>query len=179
MKVSWKKAFGIGGFLAVLCGTLAAAIAGVDLLTRGRIEEAKAEKEQNGLRHVFVNAEFSEPVSIQDGEYPQLLKYYTVTAANDSSKVVGRVYSAHGRNGYGEVGLLVGVYKDFSLGNIYVLENTQSYGPTLGDGYLDPYNEAMDKEEAVEAVHCGATFGAKLCRELIRQSQNHYKGGKA
>ena len=73
--------------------------------------------------------------------------------------------------------LLVGIYSDFSLGNIYVLENTESYATTLQDGYLTPYIQAEDKEAVIDNVRCGATYGAKLCRDLILTARNHYKGG--
>ena len=177
MKISWKRAFGVGGFLAGLCGVLALAIAGTDLLTRDTIARNKLEKEQNGLRKIFGgDANYGEATPLEDAEHPTLVKYWTV---QENEKTLGRVYSAKGKNAYGEVALLIGVYSDFTLGNIVAIENTESYGQTLEDGYLLPYSQSNDKESAVEKVNCGATYGAKLCREMILAAKSHYQGGQA
>lgn len=172
MKISWKRAFGVGGFLAGLCAVLALSIAGADIITKDIIAKNKIEKENAGLKKVFASGEYGEAKTLGEG---YLQKYWTVTSSNEE---LGRVYSASGKNAYGNVSLLVGIYADFSLGNIVVLENTESYGQTLEDGYLEPYQNATDKEAVVDQVNCGATYGAKLCRDMIRAAQEHYKGGQ-
>lgn len=174
MKVNMKHAFYVGGFLAGLCGVLALAIAGVDLLTKDIIKANKLEKERSGLKRVFPSGEVDgEAVEVHQGK---LEKYWTV---KESGSELGRIYSAFGKNSYGQVSLLIGVYSDFSLGNIVVLENTESYGQTLEEGYLDPYNAAEDKSAAVLSVSCGATYGATLCRDMILEAASHYQGGQA
>lgn len=177
IKVPWKHAFYVGGFLAALCGVLGLVIAGGDLLTRNTIAANKVKKEQDGLRKVYGdNAEFSEAVEVKDDVYASIGKYWTVKIQGDE---VGRVYSTSGTNSYGTVSLLVGVNKNYSLGNIVVLENTESYAATLEEKYLDVYKNAEDKESVVDNVKCGATFGASMCRDMIKAAQNHYKGGDA
>ena len=173
MKISWPHAFKVGGFLAGLCAILALAIAGGDLITRDIIAKNKLEKENSGLKKVFPNGQIGEAVEVRDG---YLQKYWTVKSGEEE---LGRVYSTFGKNAYGDVSLLVGVYSDFTLGNIVTLENTESYGATLEEGYLEPYAAATNKEEAVEKVNCGATYGAKLCRDMILAAKQHYEGGQA
>ena len=177
MKISWKRAFYVGGFLALLCGVLGLAIAGGDLLTKETIASNKIKKETEGLRKVFGdNCAYGEAVAVKDENYPYISKYWTVRNENQD---LGRVYAVSGSNAYGDVSLLVGITNDYSLGNVVTLENTESYAATLEDGYLIPYGKASDKEKAVEEVKCGATYGAKLCRDMIRSAQSHYKeGGK-
>ena len=170
MKIPLKRTAIVAAFLAGLCSCMAAVIAGVDLATRQTIAQNRIDKENKGLAKIFGPGEFGEAIVLEESEFPLLKKYWTVEG-------IGRIYSASGKNSYGDVSLLVGVYEDYSLGNIAVLENTESYGATLEEGYLEPYADAEDKEKAVEDVSCGATYGAKLCREMIRQSQAHYKGG--
>lgn len=173
MKLSWKRAFMVGGFLAGLCGVLALGIAGVDLLTRDTIAKNKLEKEQAGLKTIFgAEAKIGEAVELNEAKYPSLKKYWTVDIPNEGE---GRIYSASSRNGYGDVSLLIGVYADFSLGNISVLENTESYAQTLNDNYLEPYMSAEDKEKAAEEVKCGATFGAKMCRDMMKEASAHFR----
>ena len=174
MKISWRHAFYVGGFLAILSGVMGLVIAGGDLLTRDTIAKNKIEKEQNGLKKVFgENVTFGEATSVPENEILQ--KYWTV-AVNDAE--IGRVYSTSAKNAYGTVSLLVGVNKDYSLGNIVVLENSESYAATLEENYLDVYAKSEDKETAVLAVKCGATEGAKICRNMILAARDHYKGGE-
>ena len=173
MKISWKHAFYVGGFLAALCGVLGLVIAGGDMLTRDTIAKNKIQKEQNGLKKVFgENATYGEAKEIKNS--PTLQKYWTVEVENQE---IGRVYATSNSNAYGTVSLLVGIGSDFSLGNIITLENTESYASTLEEKYLDVYASSSDKEAAVEQVKCGATFGATMCRDMIRAAQAHYQGG--
>ena len=174
MKISWKRAFAVGGFLAGLCGVLGLLIAGGDLLTKETIAKNKTEKETRSLRKIFgEEAVYGDPIEIKDEQYPSLEKYWTVNLGNEA---LGRVYAASGKNAYGDISLLVGIYVDYSLGNVQLLVNTQTYGSTLEEYYIEPYAQSEDKDAAVNQVSCGATYGAKLCRELILAGQAHYMG---
>ena len=177
MNVSWKRAFFVGGFLAGLCAVLGLAIAGGDMLTKETIARNKREKEQSALKTVFgENVILSDPIEVKDAEFPMLAKYWTVTLPEEADQgPLGRIYNASGKNGYGDVTLLIGVYSDFHLGNVAVLENTESYGQTLQEEYLDKYAAAQDKEKAAEEVKCGATYGATLCRDMMKQAKAHYQ----
>ena len=174
MKLSWKRAFAVGGFLAGLCGVLALAIAGADLLTAGRIAENKVKKENDGLKSLLEpGAKVSEATEISDDDYPSLKKYWTVERPNED--LPSRIYAASDKNGYGQVSLLIALYGDFSLGNVAVLENTESYGQTLQDGYLDKIARSEDKDKAFTEVKCGATYGAKMCRDMIEAAKQHFQ----
>ena len=175
MKKYMKKAFLAGGVLAGLCGVMAVAIVGADFLTRETIAANNLAKENAGLRKVYgENCTYGEAVVVEDKDYGYLEKYWTVT---EGDKLIGRVYRGHGKNGYGEVTLLYGINVDFTLAMVVTIENTESYGTTLKENYLDPLASAEDKDEAVQSVKCGATEGAKLCRAIILQGQAHYKEG--
>ncbi len=177
MKKYMKKALLSGGVLAGLCGVMAIAIVGADFLTRETIAKNNVEKEAAGLRKVYgEDATYGEAILIKDDAYSYLEKYWTVTSGN---KEVGRVYRGSGKNGYGDVTLLYGVNADFSLGMVVTITNTESYGTTLKENYLDLIVSAENKDEAVDNVKCGATYGAKLCRDIIRDGQRHYKEGGA
>ena len=175
MKKYMKKAFLAGGVLAGLCGVMAVAIVGADFLTRDTIAANNLAKENAGLRKVYGDSyTYSEAVSVSDSNYSYVEKYWTVT---DGNAVIGRVYRGSGRNGYGEVTLLYGINADFTLAMVVTITNTESYGTTLKENYLDPLASAEDKDAAVQQVKCGATEGAKLCRAIILDGQRHYKDG--
>ena len=170
-KLNLKRAFLVGGILAAIAGSSALLIAGVNLLT-GPTISANAEKvEQNALSRVFgEGATFGEPVTVNKGS---ILKYWPAT---DGTKQ-GRVYSLSGSNSYGTVSLSIGIYDDFSLGNMIVSENTESYGQTLEDNYIGVYQHVSDKEGALDATKCGATFGAALIQGMVEEARTHYKEG--
>ncbi len=173
MKKYMKKAFLAGGVLAGLCGVMAAVIVGADFLTRDTIAKNNLEKEKSGLRKVFgPDAVYGEATEVSGVQYVE--KYWTVTV---DEVEVGRVYRGSGKNGYGDITLLYGVNLDYSLGMVVTLVNTESYGTTLKENYLDPLSSAEDPDAAVDNVKCGATYGAKLCRSIIRAGQAHYKEG--
>ena len=176
MKKYVKKAFLAGAVLAGLCGVMAVAIVGADFLTRGVIARNNEAKEQEGLRKVYGDSyAYGEAVAVSDSSYSHLEKYWNVTNGNE---VIGRVYRGSGRNGYGEVTLLYGISVDFTLYNVVTITNTESYGTTLKENYLDPLSSAEDKDAQLEKIKCGATEGAKLCRAIILDGQKHYKEGK-
>ena len=176
MKISWKHAFYVGGFLAGLCGVLGLVIAGGDLLTRDTIAKNKIQKEISSLKKVYgENADYGEAIELSEPQYASLKKYWTVSVNNE---VVGRVYSTTNTNSYGTVSLLVGINLDYSYGNVITLENTESYATTLQEEYLDKVEAAEDKDYALTQVKCGATSGAKMCREMIESAKQHYQGGK-
>ena len=169
-KLTWKRPLLVGAFLGGLCAVLAAAIAGGDLLTKDVIAKNKAQTEKDGLARVFRDATFSEAIAISSPEYPELSKYWTVDLGDEGT---GYVYSAAGKNAYGDIALLAGFYADASLANVIVITNTQTYGQTLEDEYLDPLSKAEDKEAALDHVKCGATYGAKLTRDLVNEARNY------
>ncbi|MBE6135512.1 MAG: hypothetical protein E7179_05900 [Erysipelotrichaceae bacterium] len=172
MKIEWGKAFKTGIFLACIAGAAALILSGVNVVTSKKIEENRVQKEAKGLRRVFGEAAYGEAIPVENNK--NISKYWNVNLGEGKE---GRVYSVSGTNSYGSVSLLVGIYGDYSLGNIFVLENTESYATTLQDGYLTPYIQAEDKETVIDNVRCGATYGAKLCRDLILTARSHYKGG--
>ena len=156
---------------------MAVAIAGADFLTRDVIAKNNLAKEQSALKKVYgESVDYGEAVSISDPAYSHLEKYWTVTQGD---LVLGRVYRGYGRNGYGEVTLLYGINADFTLAMVVTVANTESYGTTLKENYLDPLSTAEDKDAALQEIKCGATEGAKLCRAIVLDGQRHYmEGGK-
>ena len=169
MKKYVKRALVSGAVLSLLSGAMALLIVGADFLTRDTIAFNAKEKERQGLIKVFGNdADYGEATFVEGSKYIE--KYWTVTL-NESE--VGRVYRGSGRNGYGEVSLLFGVDCNNGLGRVVALTNTESYGTVLKENYLDPLNNGG----SIDDVTCGATYGAKLCRDIILEGIVHYRDG--
>ena len=170
MKEHVKPVLKTASVLTIIASCGALLIAGANMLTKPIIERNNAIKEANGLQQVFgQDAIFGEPKNIENAA--NLSKFYPVEYSGGE----GRVYKASGRNGYGEIDMLIGLKSDYSLYNFYVLYNGQSYAGTLQENYLVPLANASDKDAAYNNVSCGATFGAKLVKKLVDASKEHYK----
>ena len=147
----------------------AALISLTNLITEKRIEENKIIKINTGLAKIFPKAdEFSEPnMILEDTEY---LQNYYEASANDET--LGYVFNATGSNMYGKITMLVGIDTNYEIGKIYLVSNEQSYAQTLVDYYVNPYN---DKKVNINDVNCGATYGAKLVRDMAQEAQSFAK----
>lgn len=93
--------------------------------------------------------------------------------ATDSDKAVGYVARIYGKNGYGAVDLLVGINLNGTYSKIAIITDSMSYKSKLESDYLDPYNNASDKnkETALGNVKCGATFAATLVKNGVEEAK--------
>ena len=57
------------------------------------------------------------------------------------------------------------------IGQISIVSNTQSFASTLEEGYIVPYQNG---DISIEDVKCGATFGAKLIKEMAEEARYDY-----
>ncbi len=172
MHIEWKHAAKVAAILGGITAVAALGIGAVNLLTAPIIAQNKKAKEEKSVKLVFANAEILETVELKE---KYLNKYWEVALPATEKTPDGRIYSCTGTNGYGTVSLLIGIYGDYSLGNMVILENTESYGSTLEEKYIEPYQSAQDKEAALNQVKCGATFGAKMIKAMVEASVAHYK----
>jgi len=106
---------------------------------------------------------------------PSYLEGYYV-AYSESKQELGYIYETSGSNRYGTVELLVGIDSD-GIGNFKVTKNTESWGSTLQSEYIEPVQSGS---KDIDDVSCGATYGAKLIRDMAKEALNDYntqKGG--
>ena len=172
MKIDSKFVFKTALTLTIIASTGALLISSVNLLTAPIIAQNASAKEQRGLAEVFGDSMQYDPeekVELENEHY--LLSYYPITNIGGE----GRVYKTKGTNAYGEISLLVGLTATYSLYNIYVLSNEQSFGTMLEENYISPLEEAGDKDDALDKVSCGATYGAKLIRDMVNEAKAHYE----
>ena len=80
----------------------------------------------------------------------------------------GYAFRTTGSNMYGKISLLLG-FEGTSYGfiGLYVIVNEQTYASTLEEKYLEPVNAGGD----IDKVSCGATYGAKLVRDMINEAK--------
>lgn len=162
----------VGVILASIGIVTAAAIVGVNALTKDTIAKNEKESKEKAMRAVFADCSFSETVDVKDTEY---VVSYT-TAFKDETEQ-GDVYYTTGKNMYGSISMMVAIYTNGDIGHISLVENTESYASTIEDEYLTPYNSNPSKEN-LDDVKCGATYGAKLIKSMADAAQTHYKERK-
>ncbi len=159
-----------------LCAIGAAAalvIGGTHLLTKDRIAQNEKEKQKKALKEVFESADkFSEAANdFVISKHNYLQNYYI---AYSEEVELGYVYLVDGKNAYGEISLMVGI-TDAGIGQISIITNTQTYGTTLEDNYITPYQNGTS---SLDDVSCGATYGAKLIQSMTKQANEDYLARK-
>lgn len=153
--------------LGAIGGVSAAAIGGVNALTRDRITQNEIDKVNKGIKSLFSDEATIESEESLDNY--QFVNY--VYCVNVDDNFVGYAFRTTGSNEYGKISLLVGLNKEsesFSFIGVSVITNEQTYASTLVDNYIDPLNEG---ERELSDVSCGATYGAKLVRDMVNEAK--------
>lgn len=103
--------------------------------------------------------------------YRLTLPLSQVTFSTPVKELTKYVYSTTGKNAYGQVDLLV-LIAGGEVEKMLVVTNTESYGPTLEDNYINKYNNGYLTDLA--DVKCGATYGAKTVKEQCDEAVAHW-----
>lgn len=168
--------------LMVIAGGAALLVGATNALTAPIIEKNNIEKEKQMLSEVYkddVNTyvEWSKDSTSSEekekGEYLSSLTLSYVTkvwTAKKDETPIGYITRFYGKNGYGEVDMLLGVSLDGKMGKLCIISDTMSYKSKLESGYIDKYNGSDDKENAINDVKCGATFAANLIKNGVEES---------
>ena len=87
---------------------------------------------------------------------------------NNENESLGYAFKTTGSNMYGKISLLAG-YAENNHGfiGLYLTVNEQTYASTLEDNYITQLNKGKID---VDDVECGATYGAKLVRDMINEA---------
>ena len=161
---------------SITLGAIAAVAAGVvgltNLATRDRIKENELKRIQKGIAEIFGdNAEILEEFTISDSQHKYLVYGYKIKNSEDTSDKYA--IRTSGYNMYGKVSLLVGVEENsdaFVFKRLTIVVNEQTYASTLEDEYIDVINSDTTK---IDDVSCGATYGAKLVRDMINETVDY------
>lgn len=166
--------------LATIASGSALLIGLMNLATINAIKTNKENKIKNGISKLYpsLSSYVAHDFLTKDDEnydmqydadiYPHLKSVYVLTYGDNQD--TGYVYSTTGKNAYGQVDLLISV-NDYKVDEIYVVTNTESYGPTLEDNYINKYNNGY---VTLRDVRCGATYGAKTVEEECDDALRHW-----
>ena len=155
--------------LGAIAACSAALIGVTNLVTKDRIVKNEQAKIQTGIASIFGNdASIKEEHEVLEYKYTNYV--YEIESDASSPKYAFRTT---GSNAYGKMSLLVGLSQnittnEFAFVNLYVVVNEQTYASTLEENYIDPLNGGSRE---LEDVSCGATFGAKLVRDMVNEAK--------
>ena len=155
-----------------LIGAASAALIGVtNLITKDKIVQNEIDKVNAGIKDIFgTDASVKSESNLTDAGFDNEYKYvnYLYTVSIDENNT-GYAFRTTGSNMYGKISLLLG-FEGTSYGfiGLYVVTNEQTYASTLEEKYLEPVN---DGNRDIENVSCGATYGAKLVRDMINEAK--------
>ena len=166
---------------AVVLGSIAMAsgllIGATNLVTSGPIAAYEKNQINNGIKAIFSDCEnlyYSNDEDIEiNKENPYVNHIYHIydgTNENDNDNAfVGWALKTEGSNSYGKIALIIGFDGSGNYESISVIKNEQSFASTLNKKYI---NKVKVKEREIDDVSCGATYGAKLVRDMIKNAQS-------
>ena len=100
---------------------------------------------------------------------------------NSDKKLIGYVYTVSGSNAYGVIELLVGINVDGELESVQFLTNGQSFNVQTETHVNGSYTSGLTSSDVNNIdVNCGATYAAKLVKELVKAcfADSQQGGGK-
>ena len=169
---------------AVILGSIAMGsgllIGATNLVTRGPIAEYEKNQINNGIKEIFSGHEhihYSNDQEVEvDKSNPYVTHVYYVydgTNENDyDNAFVGYAIKTEGSNNYGKIALIIGFNSSAFYTNMSVVKNEQSFASTLNRKYI---TKVKAGEREIDDVSCGATYGAKLIRDMVNNAEDYIK----
>ena len=155
---------------SVILGSIAAVSAGLialtNLVTENKITQNEINSINSGIKEIFgESAKIETEEDINGHQYA--FKQYVVN--NDKNEFLGYAFRSEGSNMYGKISLISGFdVLTHNFKSLYLITNEQSYASTLVEKYINPLNET--EGQTLNDVSCGATYGAKLVREMVKEA---------
>ena len=166
-----KKYILTGVILGSVAAVSAGLIAGVNLLTKKRIDQNKVDKFNAGVKQIFKDSKsVEEKENFSKPEFTYVIKSYDVKDKDNA--LIGYVFETEGANNYGKISLLVGLdATNCNFVSLYLTKNEQSYATILQDNYVNKVVSGKRDYENVEPNTIGATRGAELVRDMVNEAK--------
>lgn len=153
------------GLVSLTLGLIAAAsailITGSNLLTKDKIAQNEINSITKGINFIFGdNAKIKSESAINSYKYVDYV--YEIQSDVD----LGYVFRTTGSNMYGKMTLIVGFDISDNFVSMKTIVNEQTYTKEVEKFITD-----VDNGRSVEDVSCGATYGAKLVRDMVNEAQ--------
>ena len=155
---------------SITLGAIAAAsallIGGTNMITRDKIAKNEENKILSGITAIFGDtAVISNDQDINNEAYKYVEHVYEISLMDQES---GYAFRTTGSNMYGKISLIVGFNLNNDFIRLTIVTDEQTYNTTLEENYIDPLN---NNQRDLDDVTCGATYGAKLVRDMVNEAQ--------
>lgn len=154
------------GLVSLTLGLIAAAsailITGSNLLTKDKIAQNEIDNITKGISFIF-----GDDAKIKSESAIDSYKYVDYVYEIQSDVDLGYVFRTTGSNMYGKMTLIVGFDTSDNFVSMKTIVNEQTYTKEVEKFITDVDNGAR----SVEDVSCGATYGAKLVRDMVNEAQ--------
>jgi Predicted NADH:ubiquinone oxidoreductase, subunit RnfG len=158
--------------LCAIAGISAALIGVVNYFTAPIIIDNNAKKENAAFEKIFANSTFTE-LEIS-GEKSYIINAWEAIDAVSTAQ--GYVYKLSGKNSYGGITLLTGINLSLNVESVVITENTESFASTINSYVESTYNSGNKVSDIDNVdVKCGATYGAKLIRNMLKEAYSDAK----
>ena len=160
-----KKYILTGVILGSISALAAGLIALTNFVTEKKIIQNELNKLNSGIKEIFGD-DSSVSLETKVEGYQYTTTYYTVN--NSNNEFLGYAFKSEGSNMYGKISLISGFSASSrAFMSLYLINNEQTYASTLKEKYIEPLNA---NEKGLEDVSCGATYGAKLVRDMVSEA---------
>ena len=168
-----KKHYIITSITLGLIGASSALLIGLtNMLTKEPIAANEKNKINAGIYEIFGKSSLvCEEFDYEADEHKYVKTCYVINNEHDEKQ--GLAFRTTGSNLYGKITLIIG-FDEASHGykGSYVVVDEQTYASTLEENYIDPLNSG---DAVIDDVSCGATYGAKLMRDMVNEAQEAVK----
>ena len=163
-----KKYILTGVTLGSIAAVAAGLIAVTNLITEKKILQNDIDAVNKGINEIFESGIIKDEDDL--GGYKYVNHYYEVNYKKSELEMHGYAFRCEGSNMYGKISLIAGFdIATKSFMSISIVKNEQTYASTLVANYIKPVNSGEKNYET--DVSCGATYGAKLIREMINEAK--------
>ena len=150
------------GCIAMCAGAL---IGATNLITKDRIAANQDNSINKGIKEIYGNGASIKEKNPIDSDWQYVIERYVI---DESESLIGYAFRTEGSNNYGKIALIIGFTDECVFKGLSIIADEQTYAATLEDNYIDPLNSG---DRDVEDVSCGATYGAKLVRDMIKEAK--------
>lgn len=156
----------------VTLGSIAAVAAGLisvtNLVTAKKIKQNEEIAVNQGISSIFGENQIKKDEGgVSDRNY--VTYFYEVDYKESGLEMHGYAFKCEGSNMYGKIALIAGFNAKSEFMSLYLVKNEQTYASTLVDNYINPVN-SHNKDYETD-VSCGATYGAKLVRDMLNEAK--------
>lgn len=160
--------------LGLIAASGALLIAGTNMITKDKIAENEQKSINNGIATIFgESCHVYEDYDTKEYQYVNHV-YLIEDDTYSSLGPHGYAFRTTGSNNYGKISLIIGFDKACIYKGLSVIANEQSFASTLKKGYLDLIDDGEQTIDDV-SVSCGATYGAKLVRNMVEEAEKAAK----